>query len=162
MIFAGDHIQKHTAAKDFFSIFILLAILIFPINSEAKEKDCQYCNKYERMEDWPVSERPKEFIYEEFSLSVETFAKDKFLENNNNILINFLLRYVTIKPNDLEIYEDNDLNIILKAKQHLDLEEYNESLNQILILDPSGKYFKKWIDQLALFLEFELTLMKVE
>ena len=104
----------------------------------------------------------KEFIYKEFSLSVETFAKDKFLENNNNILINFLLRYVTIKPNDLDIYKDNDLNIILKAKQHLDLEEYNESLNQILILDPSGKYFKKWIDQLTLFLEFELTLMKVE
>ena len=89
-------------------------------------------------------------------------AKDKFLESNNNTLINFLFRYVTIKPNDLEIYEDNDLNIILKAKQHLDLEEYNESLKQILILDPSGKYFKKWIDQLALFLEFELTLMKVE
>ena len=104
----------------------------------------------------------KEFIYEEFSLSVETFAKDKFLENNNNILINFLLRYVTIKPNDLEIYEDNNLNVILKAKQHLDFEEYDESLKQILILDPSGKYFKKWIDQITLFLEFELTLMKVE
>ena len=73
-----------------------------------------------------------------------------------------MFRYVTIKPNDLEIYEDNDLNIILKAKQHLDLEEYNESLKQILILDPSGKYFKKWIDQLTLFLEFELTIMKVE
>lgn len=101
-------------------------------------------------------------IYEEFSLCVETFAKDKFLESNNNTLINFLFRYVTIKPNDLEIYEDNDLNIILKAKQHLDLEEYNESLKQILILDPSGKYFKKWIDQLTLFLEFELTMMKVE
>ena len=104
----------------------------------------------------------KEFIYEEFSLSVEPLAKYKFLENNNNIIINFLLRYVTIKPNDLDIYKDNDLNIVLKAKQHLDLEEYNESLNQILILDPSGKYFKKWIDQLALFLEFELTLMKAE
>ena len=103
-----------------------------------------------------------ESIYEEFTLSVETFAKEKFLETNNNTLINFLLRYVTIKPNDLEIYEDNNLNIILKAKQHLDLEEYNESLKQILILDPSGKYFKKWIDQLTLFLKFESTMMKVE
>ena len=103
-----------------------------------------------------------ELIYEEFSLSVETFAKDKFLEKNNNTLINFLFKYVTIKPNDLEIYEDNDLNIILKAKQHLDLEEYNESLKQILILDSSGKYFKKWIDQLTLFLEFESTIMKVQ
>ena len=103
-----------------------------------------------------------ESIYEEFTLSVETFAKEKFIETNNNTLINFLLRYVTIKPNDLDIYEDNNLNVILKAKQHLDLEEYDESLKQILILDPLGKHFKKWIDQITLFLEFELTLMKVE
>ena len=68
MIFAGDHTFKNLAAKNFCKIIVLLAILILPINAEAKDKkqkDCQYCNKYERMEDWPVSERPKEFVYEE-------------------------------------------------------------------------------------------------
>tara|TARA_Y100000022_G_scaffold191069_1_gene191857 strand:+ start:115 stop:822 length:708 start_codon:yes stop_codon:yes gene_type:complete len=67
MIFAGDHTVQVTAAKNILKSIILLAILLVPINSKAekKVKDCQYCNKYERMEDWPVSERPKEFIYEE-------------------------------------------------------------------------------------------------
>ena len=67
MIFAGDHKYQVTAVKNLFKLIILLAILSIPINSKAEEKkkDCQYCNKYERMEDWPVSERPKEFIYEE-------------------------------------------------------------------------------------------------
>ncbi len=70
MIFADDHTIKLTAAKNLLKIITLLAIILIPINSEAKdkkEKDCQYCNKYERMEDWPVSERPKEFIYEEIN-----------------------------------------------------------------------------------------------
>ena len=79
MIFAGDHTNKLTAAKNFLKIIVLLAILIFPINSEAKDKkqkDCQYCNKYERMEDWPVSERPKEFVYEEIDYP-EGMVKNK-------------------------------------------------------------------------------------
>ena len=69
MIFAGDHKYQVTAVKNLFKLIILLAILSIPINSKAEEKkkDCQYCNKYERMEDWPVSERPKEFIYEEIN-----------------------------------------------------------------------------------------------
>ena len=67
MIIAGDHTMKFTAAKNLLKLIILLAIIVLPLNSEAEEKkkDCQYCNKYERMEDWPVSERPTEFVYEE-------------------------------------------------------------------------------------------------
>ena len=30
-----------------------------------KEKDCVYCNKYEKMKDWPESERPAAFIWED-------------------------------------------------------------------------------------------------
>ena len=32
---------------------------------DKKEKDCIYCKKYEKLKDWPVSERPIAFIYEE-------------------------------------------------------------------------------------------------
>ena len=70
MILAGDHIVKFTAAKSLFKKLLILAILLIPSNTlaeEKKQKDCQYCNKYERMEDWPVSERPKEFVYEEIN-----------------------------------------------------------------------------------------------
>ena len=32
---------------------------------DKKEKDCIYCKKYEKLKDWPESERPEAFIYEE-------------------------------------------------------------------------------------------------
>ena len=32
--------------------------------AEKKEKDCIYCKKYEKLSDWPESERPAAFIYE--------------------------------------------------------------------------------------------------
>ena len=31
---------------------------------DEKEKDCVYCKKYEKLKDWPESERPEAFIYE--------------------------------------------------------------------------------------------------
>ena len=34
---------------------------------DKEEKDCIYCKKYETMKDWPESERPEAFIYEEFN-----------------------------------------------------------------------------------------------
>ncbi len=32
--------------------------------AEEKKKDCIYCKKYEKLSDWPESERPAAFIYE--------------------------------------------------------------------------------------------------
>ena len=51
-------------------ILILTAVLITTTFSEAakkkkKEKDCIYCKKYEKMVDWPESERPAAFIWED-------------------------------------------------------------------------------------------------
>ena len=58
--------------KSWNKIFILIiaAILITTTFSEAakkkkKEKDCIYCKKYEKMVDWPESERPAAFIWED-------------------------------------------------------------------------------------------------
>ena len=52
------------------SIFlILVAVLITTTFTEAKKKekkkDCIYCIKYEKMKDWPESERPAAFIWED-------------------------------------------------------------------------------------------------
>ena len=50
---------------------ILVAVLITATFTEAakkekeKEKDCVYCNEYEKMKDWPESERPAAFIWED-------------------------------------------------------------------------------------------------
>ena len=51
-------------------ILIIAAVLITTTFSEAakkkkKEKDCIYCKKYEKMVDWPESERPAAFIWED-------------------------------------------------------------------------------------------------
>ena len=51
-------------------ILIVLTFIIFSSsNLEAakekdKEKDCIYCKKYEKLSEWPESERPEAFIYE--------------------------------------------------------------------------------------------------
>ena len=66
--------------KKFF--FLTLAILILLITySEAakkkdkKEKDCTYCIEYEKLSDWPESQRPAAFIYEEFEYPEGMFSK---------------------------------------------------------------------------------------
>ena len=58
--------------KNWRKLFILVvaAVLITTTFSEAakkkkKEKDCIYCKKYEKMVDWPESERPAAFIWED-------------------------------------------------------------------------------------------------
>ena len=48
-------------SKIFFStIFILSLLIAFSEAAKKKdeEKDCLYCNKYEKLKDWPESERP--------------------------------------------------------------------------------------------------------
>ena len=55
------------------SIKILLVILVTVFvattfaeaKKKKKEKDCIYCHKYEKMSDWPESERPAAFIWED-------------------------------------------------------------------------------------------------
>ena len=48
---------------------------------DEKEKDCVYCKKYEKLEDWPESERPAAFIYEKIDypegMFHESFIKSK-------------------------------------------------------------------------------------
>ena len=112
-----------------------MAILILPINSEAKDKkqkDCQYCNKYERMEDWPVSERPKEFVYEEIDYPEGMFKNkiDRKTSKNRK-------SYAGKKVYERFVKKKTGLN----KNQHLMIRDmayfealYNETLN-----DPRAK-----------------------
>ena len=135
MILAGDHIVKFTAAKSLFKKLIILAILLIPLNTlaeEKKQKDCQYCNKYERMEDWPVSERPKEFIYEEINYPEGMFKSkiDRKTSKNRKA-------YAGKKVYERFVKKKTGLN----KNQHLMIRDmayfealYNETLN-----DPRAK-----------------------
>ena len=68
---------------------IILSVLILSISSsgaatkEEKKKDCLYCEKYEKMSDWPESERPKEFICEEVEYPNEMFGKYDKINSKN-------------------------------------------------------------------------------
>ena len=62
---------------------VLMIILLTATYSSAakkedkKEKDCIYCKKYEKLKDWPESERPEAFIYEEIKYPEGMFHKSK-------------------------------------------------------------------------------------
>jgi len=53
--------------KNFFVVLIitLLATTYSAVAKKKKPKDCTYCNKYEKLKDWPLEERPEAYIYEE-------------------------------------------------------------------------------------------------
>ena len=83
------------------------------------------------------------------------------MEENNNSIIKFFLKYISIKPNDLDLYDSEDLNILLRAKNHLNSEEYSQSLNQVLSIKSSQEYFEKWISQINLYIDFKTNINKV-
>ena len=62
--------------------FLNIFLLIFFINltslqadekKDKDEKDCLYCKKYETLKEWPESERPEAFIYEEIKYPEKMF-----------------------------------------------------------------------------------------
>jgi len=67
--------------KIFFSSIIILFISTSLLEAAKKkdkdEKDCIYCKKYEKLKDWPESERPKAFIYEEINYPEGMFSKQR-------------------------------------------------------------------------------------
>ena len=103
----------------------------------------------------------KEKLIKEFDLSVQKYVEKKFMEENNNSIIKFFLKYISIKPNDLDLYDSEDLNILLRAKNHLNSEEYSQSLNQVLFIKSSQEYFEKWISQINLYIDFKNNIKKI-
>ena len=77
----GDLFGSRSFIKILKLITVFLVLISFTSSVEAgkkKEKDCIYCKKYETMEDWPESERPVAFIYEEVN-----YPEGMFHKNNN-------------------------------------------------------------------------------
>jgi hypothetical protein len=70
--------KKNTTLK--FIRVLLISLLLFSFSSsisfsDEEKKDCLYCEKFETMKDWPVSERPKAFIFEEVKYPEGMFSK---------------------------------------------------------------------------------------
>jgi hypothetical protein len=104
----------------------------------------------------------KEKLIVEFNLSLEKYVKHKFVMKNQNSVIGFLLKYINIKPNNLSIYENADLNILIRAKKHLEIEEYENSLNQVMSLnDDTTNFFGTWVSQIKMLIDLNKNLSKV-
>ena len=79
----GNLFGSRSVIKILKLITVFLVLISFTSSVEAgkkkeNEKDCIYCKKYETMEDWPESERPVAFIYEEVN-----YPEGMFHKNNN-------------------------------------------------------------------------------
>ena len=60
-----------------FTIILLAATYSSAAKKKDKDKkDCIYCEKYEKLKDWPESERPEAFIYEEIKYPEGMFGKN--------------------------------------------------------------------------------------
>ncbi len=71
--------------KNWVEFFVVVAAILITTtfshaakkDKDKKEKDCIYCVKYEKMKDWPESERPEAFIWEDVQ-----YPKGMFLETS--------------------------------------------------------------------------------
>lgn len=89
------------------------------------------------------------------------FVKTKFAKNNQNYVINFLLKFVSIQPSNLTIYENEDLNILMRAKKNLEIGNIQQSLDQILLIKENDMFFTEWVEQVKIYLEFKSLIEKV-
>ena len=96
-----------------------------------------------------------------FDNSTKEFVKTKFSKNNQNYVINFLLKFISIEPRNLTVYENEDLNLLMRAKMNLETRNLQQSLGQILLINESGMFFTKWIEQVNIYLEFKSLIEKV-
>lgn len=101
-------------------------------------------------------------LREEFNKSTESYVNLKFLENNKNKVMNFFYKFVTVRPSNLSVYENEDLNILMKAKKFMEIGDISDSLIEIKKLEDAINYFENYIYQSEIFLDFYVSLEKVK
>ena len=97
----------------------------------------------------------------EFNKSINHYAKNNFLNEKENIIKNFILKFITIKPSNLDEYQNIELNILKLAKNYIEKDDVQKSLDQIMLISNNDIYFAKWIDQANIYLDFISTINKV-
>ena len=72
----------------FLLVFLFAAFILVPFSEAAKkkkEKDCIYCKKYEKMKDWPESERPTAFQWEDIKYPEGMFLPTSDTPKKNKV-----------------------------------------------------------------------------
>ena len=142
------------------SIFVILVtVLITTTFTEAKKKekkkDCTYCIKYETMKDWPESERPAAFIWEDIKypegmfLPTSDTPKKKQGEAGGKVYARFvkgkgsLNKYQHLMIRDMAYFEAlyNEMLADKKAKVETveGLKKGREAMRMSLQISPKAK-----------------------
>ena len=96
-----------------------------------------------------------------FDEATKKIIKKKYLNDNRNSIINFIFNFVTVTPNNLSNYENEEVNMLMRSKKALENEEIEKALNLILQIKDSQNFFSTYINQSQRYLEYISALKKV-
>jgi len=143
--------------KNFFVVLIitLLATTYSAAAKKKKVKDCTYCNKYEKLKDWPENERPEAFIYEEIDypegmfLPTSVTAKARQGEAGGKVYARFvkkkgsLNKYQHLMIRDMAYFEALFNEMLADKKASVEtlegLKKGREAMRMSLQISPKAK-----------------------
>ena len=139
-------------------LVVVFAVFLTTTITEAKkkkEKDCVYCKKYEKMKDWPESERPEAFIYEKIDypegmfLPTSTTPKKKQGEAGGKVYARFvkgkgsLNKYQHLMIRDMAYFEALFNEMLADKKASVEtlegLKKGREAMRMSLQISPKAK-----------------------
>ena len=143
--------------KNFFAalIIILLTTTYTEAAKKKEKKDCTYCNKYEKLKDWPLEERPEAFIYEEIDypegmfLPTSVTAKARQGEAGGKVYARFvkkkssLNKYQHLMIRDMAYFEALFNEMLADKKASVEtlegLKKGREAMRMSLQISPKAK-----------------------
>ena len=137
-------------------LIVILLTTTYSVAAKKKEKkDCTYCNKYEKLKDWPLEERPEAFIYEEIDypegmfLPTSVTAKARQGEAGGKVYARFvkkkgsLNKYQHLMIRDMAYFEAlfNEMLADKRAKVETleGLKKGREAMRMSLQISPKAK-----------------------
>ena len=143
--------------KNFF-VVLIVTLLTTTYSAAAKKKDkkdCVYCNKYEKLKDWPENERPEAFIYEKIDypegmfLPTSTTPKKKQGEAGGKVYARFvkkkgsLNKYQHLMIRDMAYFEALFNEMLADKKASVEtlegLKKGREAMRMSLQISPKAK-----------------------
>ena len=143
--------------KNFFVVLMFFLLTTTYSSSAKKEekKDCTYCNKYEKLKDWPLEERPEAFIYEEIDypegmfLPTSVTAKARQGEAGGKVYARFvkkkgsLNKYQHLMIRDMAYFEALFNEMLADKKASVEtlegLKKGREAMRMSLQISPKAK-----------------------
>ena len=143
--------------KNFFAVLIVILLTTtYSVAAKKKEKkDCTYCNKYEKLKDWPLEERPEAFIYEEIDypegmfLPTSVTAKARQGEAGGKVYARFvkkkgsLNKYQHLMIRDMAYFEALFNEMLADKKASVEtlegLKKGREAMRMSLQISPKAK-----------------------